>query len=189
MTGLLSRLRAWIGAVFGGGDDDESADSEAGGATHDSGDGPAVVHRDTRPLETPKTLSRDADHTLTPTAPHDDATPDERDPPRVDVPDAEGDSASADDVEISIPDAEPTAVGEARANDGAETASDAAFVCSVCGTAVDDPDATCPLCHSSDVVPAGERDDDAPSVRGRTAVSNADDDAVDRLRDVRGNGE
>ncbi|AZH25443.1 hypothetical protein [Haloplanus aerogenes] len=75
--------------------------------------------------------------------------------------------------------------------DDHEESGDAAFACSVCGTAVDDPSEPCPLCRSTDVVPTGGNGDAEASTRGgRTAVSAADDDdeAVDRLRDVRDEG-
>lgn len=139
----------------------------------------------------------------------DTSTPD---PDAVSIPDAEAVATGADetpvDASIESPsDAGPDAAADADAGVGHDTRSDAtssgtdverdadssdadvdaAFACSVCGTPVDDPEDACPLCHSTDVVPVdGQSGDDSPSRRGRTDVTEADEAAVDRLRDVQG---
>ncbi|MFB6154541.1 MAG: hypothetical protein ABEJ22_01515 [Haloferacaceae archaeon] len=81
----------------------------------------------------------------------------------------------------------------AGAGGGATTAeAEAAYRCSICGTPVDDPEGSCPLCRSTDVVPAGEidagerPDEGGPTLAG-TAVSrpDTDEEAVNRLREIR----
>ncbi|WP_049936301.1 hypothetical protein [Haloplanus natans] len=171
MTGVFDRLRAWLGTVLGG----ETTDTDGDTAESDAPDR-RVVHRDDRPLETPSTMDR---------------------PARVEVPDAEAESEAHVDgrpapADASIPGAEaPGTAGhddaEAPPADGPET--DAAVACSVCGTTVEDPSAACPLCRSTDVVPVAdapsEAEEGTPAHARRTAASTADDDAVERLRDVR----
>ena len=186
MTGLLDRLRAWLGAVFGRGT--AETDDDAPKAPESDAPDPRVVHRDDRPLETPSTMDR-------PTPPS-ASTPAR--PARVEVPDAEAEADVADrpaPADVSIPDAEAT--GTAAHGDDAETLAadadrpepDAAVACSVCGTTVDDPSDPCPLCRSTDVVPVADAPDEmageTPAHGRRTAASTADDDAVERLRDVR----
>lgn len=197
MTGFLDRLRAWLGSFFGNTavDDDPSDDADP----QFEGSAPTVAHRDDRPLETPDTLSLDAERQAMGSDTGDSGGSDEGGPNRVDIPDAEDGTASTVDpeTEVSIPDAElgehvDSAVsGGARpaaetpdAEDGTET-HDAEFVCSVCGTGVDDPNESCPLCQSTDVVPAGGSES-GPSRRGRTDTAEADGEAVDRLRDMQG---
>jgi len=180
MTGLLDRLRAWFGAVFGG--ETAETDDDAPNASESDAPDRRVVHRDDRPLETPSTMDRPAP----PSASTSDRSA------RVEVPDAEAE-AHADDRPaspgVSIPDAEATATADAETPpaDGPET--DAAVACSVCGTTVDDPSAPCPLCRSTDVVPVADAPDEVagetPAHGRRTAASTADDEAVERLRDVR----
>lgn len=212
MTGLLDRLRAWLGSVFGGGSSDQ--DGTGDDPDPDSRDR-RVVHRDDRPLETPSTLERGrADREASRTTGTGD---------QVEIPDAEGDGPET----VSIPDAEAVGEGEgdapspaaepeestptptdrsaaaelddpeARDASGetgvADSGADADFACSVCGTTVDEPSDPCPLCRSTDVVPVADAADveaEEPLTRGgRTAVSTADDDeAVDRLHDVRDEG-
>jgi hypothetical protein len=179
MTGVLDRLRAWFGTVFGRGTTETDGDT----AESDAPDR-RVVHRDDRPLETPSTMDR--------SAPPSASTPAR--PAQVEVPDAEGE-ADADDrpapADVSIPDAE--AMGTAAHDDATEAPddpeTDASVACSVCGTTVDDPSAPCPLCRSTDVVPVAdapaETEEETPAHGRRTAASTADDDAVERLRDVR----
>jgi len=220
MTGVLGRLRAWLGTAFGGdgaGEDDGEGGDGSGAVTsgpersdtdHDGGDR-RVVYRDDRPLETPNTLdgTDDAADTLR--------------PGRVAVPDAEDGSATTptegsttDHPPVSIPDAEGGSPPETTSPAGTEAAADDpesrsvdgmgdsgqppdadreggndGFACSVCGTAIDDPNEPCPLCRSTDVVSladgaAAEAAQDRRS-RPSTSTSTGDDDAVDRLRDLR----
>jgi hypothetical protein len=228
MTGLLDRLRAWLGGVFGGGasdandadDADESGLAVSNARSNAQSEAPErqVVHRDDRPLETPSAMDRGGEDAPSRT---DAAEPTESSPPRVDIPDAEG-GIAPESAEGDVPDAEATAGGdgadgaaETRADETPEPAtpaaagresertsvettgsdadddsSDAAFACSVCGTTVDDPSDPCPLCRSTDVVSvadaSAEEVEESFTRGGRTAVSTTDDDeAVDRLRDVR----
>lgn len=199
MTGPFDRLRAWLGSLFGGGttdaDDVTGAESASTPASESERSAPQVVHRDDRPLETPSTMDR-----TDPPAPASNSTARAGGKPAVDIPDAEAtDGASADDATPAadtsarpVADAADSAGDEQGGPTGTPAAddADAAFACSVCGTAVDDPTEPCPLCRSTDVVPVSDGDADAetPARGGRTAVSTADDDddeAVDRLRDVR----
>jgi len=196
MTGPFDRLRAWVGSFFGG----DATEMDDGGGPASEAPSDRVVHRDDRPLETPSTMDRP-----------DPPTPGAEDE-RVDIPDAEGgESDDASEAPVSIPDAESaddmtttadlTASGDdstdERAASGApdtagsapDDSGDAAFTCSVCGTAVDDPSEPCPLCQSTDVVPASDgADPEMPRRDGRTSVSATDDEAVDRLRDVEDEG-
>jgi hypothetical protein len=201
-------------------DESDTPEPDAGRSPDVEGDTPSVVHRDDRPLETPTNLdpsppsdaasSTDAverDHRQGVEIP--DVEGDANPPSDVSIPDAETESGSSTDVpgdEVAVADAESSTGSEtgetgdgsggradgtpvADATDHDDAASDG-FVCSVCGTAVDDPEAGCPLCGSRDVRPESTPDDGNGSPRGRTAVAAADDDdaAVDRLRDVREDG-
>ncbi|WP_251343659.1 hydrogenase maturation nickel metallochaperone HypA [Haloplanus halophilus] len=205
MTGLLDGLRSWLGGRFGAGG--EQADEEGAETTasndRDGGSASAVAHRDDRPLETPATLDPSppaGEPDGSPPADGRDAATADRDPGRVEIPDAEGGDA------VSVPEAERTdaggsgaptdagdgsGAGEGEASDPAAAEDADAFACSVCGTRAEDPSGGCPLCGSTDVRPvSGPSGGDSAEIgQGRTAVSEADDEAVDRLRDVRGGGE
>ncbi|MEF8857030.1 MAG: hypothetical protein V5A16_06365 [Haloplanus sp.] len=188
MTGPFDRLRAWVGSFFG----DDTTEMDDGDDPASEAPSERVVHRDDRPLETPSTMDRP-----------DPPTPGAEDE-RVDSPDAErGAADDASEAPVSIPDAESAGDVTAAADSAASTSpgdasgtsvapdaeADAAFTCSVCGTAVDDPSEPCPLCRSTDVVPVSDGSDpETPTRDGRTSVSAADDEAVDRLRDVRDEG-
>jgi hypothetical protein len=203
MTGLFARLRAWLGGGSGSDDEDDSVQSTG---RPDS----RVAHRDDRPLETPESVERpepsqsgDGEPDATPSA----AATDE---PTVSIPDAEATAgASEADGAVATTDwntanggrserTEAAAEDEPRTDaDPADAPADGTVACSVCGTTVDDPSEPCPLCRSTDVGPvadadgadAADADADAEAEAftrgGRTAVSTADDEAVDRLRDVR----
>lgn len=88
----------------------------------------------------------------------------------------------------------------------ADAAPDAAFVCTVCGTAVADRSGDCPLCGSTALEArdgadgAGEASATGAPGRGagagdgepgpeRRSVEGTTDDAVTRLRDVQSDGE
>lgn len=84
--------------------------------------------------------------------------------------------------------------GGAVTGDSASTADAVAYdyECAVCGTGVDGPDESCPLCHSSDVVSAGAEsgaspDPTEPSFGRDQYVSPGDesDASVARLRELR----
>jgi hypothetical protein len=79
--------------------------------------------------------------------------------------------------------------GSGRAAEDPHPAS--GYECAVCGTPVDDPGGECPLCRSTDVAPPGSTDDaEAASPGGaRERVLAADDGAVDRLKELREDGE
>lgn len=71
----------------------------------------------------------------------------------------------------------------------------AQFVCSVCGTEVETPEGGCPLCHSTQVVPAGEADagTDADENEPKATAGaesrregESTDDAAARLSELRG---
>lgn len=76
---------------------------------------------------------------------------------------------------------------------GADAPSD--HECAVCGTAVDDPDGPCPLCRSTDIVPAGAKsnarggDGSAAKTEAGRRVVAGDDASVGRLRQLREDGE
>lgn len=198
MTGLFARFRAWLG---GGSETDDEDDSAPSTGSPDS----RVAHRDDRPLETPGEMERPEPSASGGGVP--DATPSAAatDEPTVSIPDAEATARASETGDAAPPtdgtaaddgDGERDAVdAEARTDaDSTDARDDGAVACSVCGTTVDDPSEPCPLCRSTDVVPVvdaadGDANADAdaePSTRGgRTAVSTADDEAVDRLRDVR----
>jgi len=203
---LFERLRAWLGSIFGA--ESSDAGSEEDGEAPSSGPDPRVVHRDDRPLETPSTLEStappspssergrvdvpDAD-TEAEAVTGESPTP----PDTVSIPDAEARGSPAADETAETeqrPEADVETPPAAERGTAPETGSDShapdangAFACSVCGTTVDDPSAPCPLCRSTDVVPVADAAEaDEPLTRGgRTTVSTADDEAVDRLRDVK----
>ena len=195
MTGLFARFRTWLGGLFDGGSAADDATEAAADASS-----PRVVHRDDRPLETPGTMER-TDSRSTERGDSDaTASPPGAAEPTVSIPDAEATPGGSGSDDVA-----PTADGDATADgrpgrEGAMTTvgadanpdgdpGDDTFACSVCGTTVDDPSAPCPLCRSTDVGPvaddATEADAEAFARGGRTAVSTADDEAVDRLRDLR----
>jgi hypothetical protein len=187
---LLDRLRAWLGFDADG---TTEADDDGAGSTAADRPAPQVVHRDDRPLETPSAMDRteppapgsgsgtrgstDGDDAGT------DAGTDARSGRTDPAPEAEAESIP--DAEATADDEQPGSTAVGPPDSGGES-GDTAFVCSVCGTTVDDPSEPCPLCRSTDVGAVGGGTE--PSAHGgRTAVSTADDDeAVDRLRDVRG---
>ena len=199
MTGLFARLRAWLG---GGSETDDEDESAPLSESPDS----RVAHRDDRPLETPGTVERPEPSAAPSGSGAPDATPGATatDEPTVSIPDAEA-TAGASETDDAVPTTGGTAAddggrerdaatAEARTDAGpADAPADGTFACSVCGTTVDDPSEPCPLCRSTDVAPvadvdgadATDADGEAFTRGGRTAVSTADDEAVDRLRDVR----
>ena len=204
---LFERLRVWLGSIFGA--ESSDAGSEEDGEAPSSGPDPRVVHRDDRPLETPSTLesteppspSSERERVDVPDAETEAeaVTGESPTPPdTVSIPDAEaraGGSQAADgtaeaDADVETPPAAERGTDPETGSDGHAPDANGAFACSVCGTTVDDPSEPCPLCRSTDVVPVADAAEaDEPLTRGgRTTVSTADDDdeAVDRLRDVRG---
>ena len=84
--------------------------------------------------------------------------------------------------------------GTATNADEAAAVSPYAYRCGVCGTGVDDPEGTCPLCRSSDLVAVEEgadgtssgSDEDLQASRplGERHVAEGDDESVDRLREL-----
>lgn len=77
-----------------------------------------------------------------------------------------------------------TASGASKAE--TEGATGPAFECAVCGTAVEDPEGPCPLCRGTEVVAAGSEvgaDDDSGT--DETVRVETDDEATDRLRELR----
>jgi len=59
------------------------------------------------------------------------------------------------------------------------------FRCAVCGTAVESPSSTCPLCGANDIE-AGDADDDGASAApSGERVENEGEDPADRLREMR----
>lgn len=83
---------------------------------------------------------------------------------------------------------------------GPDAGASSGHECAVCGTGVDDPEGQCPLCRSTDVVRAGTRDGESESgvdAEGESAaeppgsrrVETGDDASVDRLRELRADGE
>jgi hypothetical protein len=195
MTGLFARFRAWLGGLFDGGTTADDGTEATDGAS------PRVVHRDDRPLETPSTMER-PDPPSAGGESHDEPSAPVPDEPRVSIPDAEataGAGASAPDGVAPVVDDEGVERGDAATEAGAhsdadpvDTPDEGSVACSVCGTTVEDPSEPCPLCRSTDVVPVADADEDAEDAErtaftrgGRTAASAADDEAVDRLRDLR----
>ena len=197
MTGLFARLRAWLGGGSETDDEDDSAPSP-------ESPGSRVAHRDDRPLETPGEMERPEPPVSGNGAP--DATPSAAttDEPTVSIPDAEATARASGTGGVAPPTGGSAtddgggerAAAEAEAPTDADLAdapADGTVACSVCGTTVDDPSEPCPLCRSTDVAPvadvdgadATDADGEAFTRGGRTAVSTADDEAVDRLRDVR----
>lgn len=67
----------------------------------------------------------------------------------------------------------------------------ASYECAICGTAVEGPDESCPVCRSGDIV-ATDRDTtdgrSAPAT-ARQHVEESDDDPVDRLQQIRSSSE
>lgn len=175
MTGVLGRLRAWLGSVFGGAGDADERDAEAGNEAPTAGGGP-VVHRDSRPLETPSGMSKD------------DLAPETVSPQSEGAGDATRGGERADaptDSTAGTPDLTEEPPG-ATGDDGDDAGDAPAFKCSVCGTGVADEDGECPLCHSTQVVPVDAEGDAPTTVHGRTeTAAGVDDDAVDRLGDLR----
>jgi hypothetical protein len=165
MSGPIARLREWLGSLFGG--DDEDGDTAAD-EQRIEGNAPTVTHRDDRPLETPD-VSPPADSVAAPETGTDPGP--SGDAPREDPTDA-GDAEAATDADpgpVTVPDAEAgmgsesepgpgpddlTALAEAGTGEPPDDAS--AFECAVCGTSVDDPAHSCPLCRSDEVVPVTE---------------------------------
>ncbi|AXG10333.1 hypothetical protein [Haloplanus rubicundus] len=199
MTGLFARFRAWLGGLFDGG---TTADDETEAAASADEASPRVVHRDDRPLETPSTMERPDPPSAESESPGSAASAPAPDEPTVSIPDAEATAGASEPGSVAPPTDGTTAgdegveraeaATEAGAHPDAESVdardADGAVACSVCGTTVEDPSEPCPLCRSTDVVPVADADaeDAEPFTRGgRTAVSTADDEAVDRLRDVR----
>ena len=88
------------------------------------------------------------------------------------------------------------AFGSGSATDADEAAEppELAYRCGVCGTGVDDPEGTCPLCRSSDVVavdevadgtsPGSYRKAEESRPLGERHVAEGDDESVDRLREL-----
>jgi hypothetical protein len=199
MTGLFARFRAWLGGLFDGGttaDDATEAASSADGAS------PRIVHRDDRPLETPTTMERTDPPSAGGESPDSKTGTPAADEPTVSIPDAETTTGASGPDSVAPPTDGTTAADEGVERGEVATEADARPVadsvdardadgtvaCSVCGTTVDDPSEPCPLCRSTDVEPvadAGTEDAEPFTRGGRTAVSTADDEAVDRLRDVR----
>lgn len=81
---------------------------------------------------------------------------------------------------------------------GADPEAD--YECAVCGTDVEVPEGSCPLCRSTDVVPAGATAggdgssgdgsfDAGEPPAGDRHVSLGEDGSVERLRDLRADGE
>lgn len=81
--------------------------------------------------------------------------------------------------------------GDATAAAGDAAAATTGYECAVCGTAVEGPTASCPLCSSGDVVPVDGKhedgDDGATADAGPAEVREADatDDAAAQLRELR----
>jgi len=88
---------------------------------------------------------------------------------------------------------ETAASTDSTAVPAVEADDSASYRCSVCGTAVEDAVGPCPLCRSSEIVPADEvdatlADDDALGLDtgGATVTRTRDDvDPVSRLDEVR----
>ncbi|WP_336135213.1 hypothetical protein [Natronomonas amylolytica] len=81
---------------------------------------------------------------------------------------------------------------EAGSADTASESSEAgSYECAICGTTVEGPEASCPVCRSGDIVAADGRaaDDQSSPASARQYVENTDDDPVQRLQQVRDSGE
>lgn len=183
MTGLLDRLRGWFGSLGGSADDTGEEDEADADEPRIEGSAPTVTHRDDRPLETPDPSltaaaesvvadeSGDADAETDAGATADDGATD-GEPGPVSIPDAEGGTTPGPKptAERATRSASPTDDGgTADASAGVETEDapettvpdegDAdGFECAVCGTAVEEPSHSCPLCRSTEVVPATRPD-------------------------------
>lgn len=80
--------------------------------------------------------------------------------------------------------------GGVATDDSAATAAAYDYECAVCGTGVDGPEESCPLCQSTDVVRVGDESADSadstePSFGREQHVSPGDDESVERLRELR----
>jgi hypothetical protein len=80
--------------------------------------------------------------------------------------------------------------GDGDAGPAASPAQSADYECAICGTAVEGPESTCPVCHSEDVVRADGRDSTAdteqPTPNRHVEES---DDTAERLQQVRNSSE
>ncbi|QLD85632.1 hypothetical protein HWV23_07800 [Natronomonas halophila] len=87
-----------------------------------------------------------------------------------------------------------------EADGGAETASDtgsstqptgAGYECAICGTSVEGPEATCPVCQSGDIVAADRDTSDGRSAPATTRqhIEDSDDETVNRLQQVHDSSE
>ncbi|WP_435066827.1 hypothetical protein [Haloplanus sp. C73] len=209
MTGLLGRLRAWLLGESDDSEDTDEATDESSRVVHRDDrplETPGTMERPNPPtpgdestdtvdipdaesggdsaVSTSEGGAVDADVSI-PDA--ESAVADGTDATGTveTVADADGDAASADAESVAQEADETDGAADSMTTGGA--GEDAEFACSVCGTAVDDPSVSCPLCRSTDVVPVDDAptDEDAPSRGGRTAVSTDDGEAADRLNDVR----
>jgi hypothetical protein len=198
MSGLVTRVREWVGSLLGGADENGTVADEprAEREGEKRRDGPDITHRDDRPPETPGVSSRAA-NAVTASEPEPETTAgaviSQDDPPALSTDAGSGSVAvtgpeagtesggqAGPDVEPGSnqePESEPepdpdpgsddrnvptddpaTGAGD-RTNDASGTpATDPAstFECAVCGTGVDGPAHSCPLCRSDEVVPATE---------------------------------
>lgn len=79
------------------------------------------------------------------------------------------------------------------ASDTEESAPSAekGYECAICGTAVEGPDASCPVCRSGDIVAADRDTSDGRSAPAATRqhVEERDDDPIERLKQVRDSSE
>lgn len=97
---------------------------------------------------------------------------------------------TADESPEPTGEADEPAADRDSAVESAPSESEPAYRCSICATPVEDPEGQCPLCRSSDVVPADAvdagDDESGPNLSG-TSVTRPDDDedAVSRLRELR----
>ncbi|WP_299334862.1 hypothetical protein [Haloplanus sp.] len=176
MSGLVTRIREWVGSLFGGADENDTAAdeprTERGGEKR--GGGPDITHRDDRPLETPDVSPRAA-NAVTASEPEPEtaagAVTSQDDPPKLSTdagsgsvvvtgPEAGTESAGqAGPDDRNVPTDDPATGAGNRTNDASGTpATDTAstFECAVCGTGVDGPAHSCPLCRSDEVVPVTE---------------------------------
>jgi hypothetical protein len=81
--------------------------------------------------------------------------------------------------------------GTGDADATSESSGTGGYECAICGTAVEGPDASCPVCRSGDIVAADRRTAGGRSSPASTRqyVENTDDDPVERLQQVRESGE
>jgi hypothetical protein len=76
--------------------------------------------------------------------------------------------------------------------DAASDSSEASgYECAICGTAVEGPEASCPVCRSGDIVAADRDTTDGRSAPAATRqhVEENDEDPVERLQQVRDSSE